>query len=148
VCRLSSCVVAVAMVVMVAALAHCAWDGDFECDRMGAAIVLPAPGDTITLRGRACIEGATGSVPMVGVVVDGEGHGTAMVRLSVMDPVNGTEVADPEFSGIGLAFTPSHCDEGFVITIESTASEPLTAWVWIGAEAEKYDRCDVYLGAP
>lgn len=136
---------------MVVALAHCSYDGDFICDRTGAAIVLPAPGDTITLRGRACVGGAEGSVPMVGVVVEGEDLGMALVGLSVMDSVNGLEVEGLEFPGIRLEFAPSHCDEGLVITIENMEpadSEPLTAWVWIGAEAEKYDRCDVSLEGP
>lgn len=140
-------VLAILAAAVPVALARCSYS--FECDRTTAAIVLPEPGDTIVLRGRACVEAADGFTPAAGVYVDGEGGAAAAVRLSVLDPVSGTDVVmDPSYPGADLEVAAVHCDEGITITIENTSSTTVTGLVWLTADVEEHDRCDVFLEAP
>ena len=135
---------------MVGVFADCAVNPNYECDRTGAAIVL-APGDTISLLGRACFEGTDGYMPGGIVIVEGEDFETAPVRISVMDSMTGTEIGGADAGQFGLYFAPSHCDEGFVITVENTMpayTGPLTAFVLLVAGVEEFDRCEVFVEAP
>ncbi len=132
------------------AVAQCSGDNDYVCDQTAAAIVLPTSGTSISLRGRACVEGADGFVPIFGVFVASQDSSTALVRLSVVDSVTGAEVSVSEFPRIGLEVTPLHCDKGVVITVENmepASKEPLTALVWFEADVEEFSRCEVSLEA-
>ncbi|MFV8752880.1 hypothetical protein ACNOYE_20230 [Nannocystaceae bacterium ST9] len=128
------------------ALTRCSYD--YECDRTTAAIVLPEPGDAITLIGLACVD--AGPDATVGVYVEGQDGSSAPVRLVVIDPVDGVDAGSSDYPEVDLQAATAHCDEGLEITIESEAEpgQSITAVVWLTASAEDSDRCDVELEAP
>lgn len=80
------------------ALARCSYS--FECDSTSAAIMLPAPGDTVELRVRACIDPGPDATPLFGLRVVGTDPGGAPVRVTLIDPSTGDDLADPDNPGI------------------------------------------------
>jgi hypothetical protein len=129
------------------ALARCSYS--YECDRTTAALMLPAPGDTLVLRARACIDAGPESTPQIAMHVEGRDGDDAPVRLSVIDPVTGDDLITSERPSTDyFPAAQAHCDEGLTITIENTGDTHVTATLILVGDAENSERCDVTLEAP
>lgn len=129
-------------------LAQCSYS--YACDGTQAALILAAPGDAVTLEGRACVRGVGEPGAEIWVEVP-DGVDDSSIRLSILDPVDGEETEATEgYPHLGLSVTSEHCEDGVAIVIEHVGAvdEPITALLGLSLAVEQPSQCEASLEAP